>query len=121
MIEEAQGMSDNSPPFSFPLVSLPWVQLAAGLREKSYCTADRKFRLLEFGVEFQEPDWCTQGHQGYVLDGEIIVDVAGERVTFRSGDVIDLPAGSQHRHQRTVSTATLFLIEELPTAAPAVD
>lgn len=98
--------------FGFALQHLPWSQLAPGLREKVHISGPRKFRLLEFSEPFREPDWCVTGHAGYVLQGEMVVKVEDELVTYRSGDVIDLPEGVRHRHEATIQTVTLFLIED---------
>lgn len=96
--------------------TVPWTQLAPGLREKAHDAGERRFRILEFSEPFEEPDWCVNGHTGYVLKGEIVVNVNGEFVTFRQGDVINLPQGVRHRHDSTTKTATLFLIEPLNEA-----
>lgn len=97
--------------FGINLAGQPWNQLAPGLREKSQAIDQRRFRLVEFSEAFRELDWCFQGHVGYVVAGEIVVNVDGELVTYREGDVIDLPAGTRHRHDRTITTAVLILIE----------
>lgn len=97
--------------FRHNLAGQPWKQLATGLREKSHSIDERRFRLVEFSEPFREPDWCFQGHSGYVIAGEIALNVDGELVTYREGDVIDLPKGTRHRHDKTIATATLFLIE----------
>lgn len=104
--------SANHDGFGASLNSLPWNQLAPGLRDKVYETRQRRFRILEFSEPFEEPDWCIKGHAGYVLEGEIVVNVDGRSVTFRAGDVIDLPVGTRHKHDRTVQAATLFLVED---------
>jgi len=91
--------------------------LSAGVEEWRRATQGTgvlMFRLVQFGTEFVEPDWCTRGHAGVVLRGAIDLDVAGTAVTFRAGDGIFIPAGerTRHRHRATLETATLFLVEE---------
>ncbi|HIF33594.1 MAG TPA: cupin domain-containing protein [Planctomycetaceae bacterium] len=103
--------SDNQSRFGFSLEQLPWVQRSPGMREKVYEHGDRRFRIVEFTAAFREPDWCVEEHVGYVLDGEIDVLVDGHTVTYRKKGVVDLPSGTRHRHNQTVETATLFLIE----------
>jgi hypothetical protein len=107
--------SENAPPFRFSLSDLPWTQIAPGLREKTHVSGSNHFRIVEFSLSFQEPEWCLKRHAGFVMSGEIVVNVAGQRVTYRQGDVIDLPPGVRHRHHATVETAQLFLIEAAPT------
>lgn len=94
----------------------PWTQLVPGLREKAYDVGERRFRILEFSEPFEEPDWCLKEHTGYVLEGEIVVNVNGDIVTFRQGDAINLPQGVRHRHESTTKTAVLFLIEPVTEA-----
>ena len=92
---------------------LPWTVLAPGLREKACVSEEHRFRLLEFLEPFQELDWCVRAHAGYMLEGQIVINVNGKLVTYRQGDVIDLPHGVRHRHDSTVETATLFLVESV--------
>ncbi len=105
--------SDTHDGFGCGLQGIPWTQLAPGLREKSHDSGERRFRILEFSEPFREPDWCMRAHAGYVLAGEIVVNVDGKLVTYRQGDVIDLPEDVRHRHDSTLNTATLFLIEDV--------
>lgn len=99
--------------FGGPIDSLPWTQVAPGLREKVLECGEYRFRLIEFTDSFREHDWCTRKHSGYVLAGEIIISIDGRLIRFQAGDVINLPAGTPHRHDKTVSVATLFLVEDL--------
>ena len=63
--------------------SMPWEQPAAGVRFKAYEQDGRRLRLAEFTKEFVEADWCTKGHIGYVLEGEMEIDFHGHVVTFQ--------------------------------------
>lgn len=92
---------------------MPWSDVAPGLRQKACDFGGNRFRIVEFSQDFVEPDWCLKGHDGYILSGEIIVNIDGELTSFGQGQAIHLPAGLRHRHHATVSTATLFLIEPL--------
>ena len=113
--ESSYMSSESHNGFGFGLQDIPWTQLAPGLREKTHQSGERRFRILELSDPFREPDWCMRAHAGYVLAGEIVVNVDGKLVTYREGDVIDLPQGVRHRHDSTVKTATLFLIENVTT------
>ncbi|MHC4707131.1 MAG: hypothetical protein ACYS8I_08610, partial [Planctomycetota bacterium] len=42
----------------------------------------RKLRLVEFSKEFVEPDWCSRGHIGYVLEGQMEVNFDGKVIVF---------------------------------------
>jgi len=84
--------------------SIPWEQPVAGVRFKACEQDGRRVRLAEFSKNFVEPDWCTKGHIGYMLEGEMEVDFRGEKVTFRAGDGLFIPPGSAHRHKARVLT-----------------
>jgi quercetin dioxygenase-like cupin family protein len=90
--------------------SKPWVQPAAGVRYKAYEQDGRRLRLAEFTKDFVEPDWCTKGHIGYVLDGEMELDFHGEVVTFGPGDGLFIPAGREHGHKARVLTDLLRIV-----------
>jgi gentisate 1,2-dioxygenase len=90
--------------------SLPWESPAAGVRAKAYEQGGRKLRLAEFGGEFVEPDWCTKGHVGYVLEGQMKIDFDGKTVVFSRGDGIFIPAGEEHRHKAKVLTDSVKVI-----------
>ena len=90
--------------------SMPWETPAAGVRCKSYEQNGRKLRLAEFGREFAEPDWCIEGHIGYVLEGRMEVDFDGGVVVFEAGDGVFIPAGQEHKHQGKVLTDVVRMI-----------
>ncbi len=98
--------------------SMPWQTPAPGVRFKAYEQNGQRLRLAEFTKEFAEPDWCTSGHMGYVLEGEMEVDFRGELVTFRAGDGLFIPPGSEHGHKaRTVTDVVrIVLVESLGEA-----
>ncbi|NNE01453.1 MAG: cupin domain-containing protein [Pirellulaceae bacterium] len=100
------------PAFGHCLSAQPWQQLADGLREKSCDVGPQRFRIVEFSEPFEEPEWCYRGHAGYVLSGQMIVNVDGVMTTYRAGDVISLPRGVRHRHHTTIETTQLFLVED---------
>jgi len=95
--------------------SIPWDQPAPGVRCKSYEQNGRKLRLARFTRDFVEPDWCTKGHIGYVLEGEMELDVHGTVVTVRAGDGLFIPPGSEHGHKARVLTdvASIILVEDV--------
>lgn len=94
--------------------NISWETPARGVRVKSLIRGDKKLRLVEFTEEFIEPNWCTKGHIGMVLAGEMAVNINGVVQKFRAGDGLFIPSGEQsrHRHHATIKTAKLFLVEE---------
>ncbi len=93
--------------------SLQWVSPLPGARHKLYRHEDTVLRLVEFSRGFVEPDWCTKGHIGYVLDGQVDVDFDGAVVRFSAGDGLFIPPGEDHRHKATVvgDVVRLVLVE----------
>jgi len=90
--------------------SIPWEQPAPGVRFKAHEQDGRKLRLAEFTKGFVEPDWCTKGHVGYVLEGEMEVDFRGQTVAFRAGDGLFIPPGSEHGHKARVLSDTVKVV-----------
>lgn len=98
--------------------SLPWQTPLPGARYKASQHGNRRIRLVEFTKGFVEPDWCTKGHIGYVLSGEMDVDFDGQVVRFSAGDGLVIPGGEENRHKATVITdvVTLILVEDAEPA-----
>ena len=82
--------------------SMEWEAPAEGVRFKAYEQGGRRLRLAEFTKEFVEPDWCTKGHVGYILEGRMEIDFDGKVIVFGPGDGIFIPAGQKHKHKSRV-------------------
>ena len=93
--------------------NIPW-DTARGVKAKCFQRGDKKLRLVEFTQEFVEPDWCTKGHIGLVLEGEIAININRVVQNFKAGDGLMIPSGaeSRHKHQETIKPTRLFLLEE---------
>jgi len=100
---------------SFAWDAIAWETPAPGVRTKTVVRGGKKLRLVEFGRDFVEPEWCTRGHAGLVLEGEMDLNVDGNIVKLRAGDAVLLPGGAEHRHKHhaTIATTRLFLVEEI--------
>lgn len=79
--------------------AVPWGSPLPGVRFKAYIRDGKRLRLVEYAREFVEPDWCTAGHTGYVLEGEFVIDFDGLSVQFGAGDGIMIPEGEDHKHR----------------------
>ena len=68
--------------------------------------------MVEFGKDFIENDWCTNGHIGYVLKGQLEIDfeATGTTVRYTSGDGIFIEKGEDSRHKARVLTESVRLI-----------
>jgi len=95
--------------------SMPWDAPAVGVKCKAHEQGSRRLRLVEFTNEFVESNWCTKGHIGYVLEGQMRIDFDGKPVVFDPGDGLFIPPGEQHKHKATVLTdvARVILVEDV--------
>ena len=95
---------------------IPWQSPAPDVRFKSYQASGRKLRLVKFGKDFIENDWCTNGHIGYVLKGSLEIDFEATDTTVRytAGDGIFIEKGEDSRHKARILTesAMLILVED---------
>jgi len=93
--------------------SMPWVAPAPGVRLKLYRHGGKQLRLVEFTKEFAETDWCTAGHIGYVLEGQLEIEFDGGAIVFSPGDGIFIPEGEQHKHMgRTLTDVVRVILVE---------
>jgi ethanolamine utilization protein EutQ (cupin superfamily) len=90
--------------------SLEWQTPLPGARFKVYRRDGRRLRLVEFTKDFVEPEWCTKGHIGYVVEGEMAIDFDGHIVPYSTGDGIFIPAGQGSKHMVKVLTDVVRLI-----------
>ena len=94
---------------------LPWSSPAPGVRSKTHCQGNRQLRLVEFTSQFVEPDWCVNGHVGYVLEGQMEIDFNGNKIVFSAGDGIFIPPGEEHKHMGKALTdvVRMILVEDV--------
>ena len=96
--------------------SIPWTTPAEGVRYKAFISSNQQMRLTEFSYGFTEPDWCTKGHAGYVIEGEFSTDYSGTVEHYKAGDAIFLPKGEKDKHKAILQQGekvTLLLFEVL--------
>jgi ethanolamine utilization protein EutQ (cupin superfamily) len=93
--------------------SMDWDIPTAGVRQKVVVQGATQFRLLEFLDDFVELDWCTKGHIGYVIDGQLEIDFSGTSILFGPGDGVTIPEGADHKHKAKSVTdkVTIFVVE----------
>jgi quercetin dioxygenase-like cupin family protein len=97
------------------LFSLPWVELAPGIREKRAVLASQVVRLLEHASAHGEDEFCEKAHSGVVLEGAATLEFRrGEKVELSQGDALVLRAGTEDAHRVTVKEggSVLFLLVE---------
>ena len=95
--------------------SIEWQAPLGGVRFKAFVQGNRRARLVEYTSDFVEPDWCTKGHIGYVIEGRFEIDFDGQVVQYAPGDGIFIPPGEEHKHKARIFTdsARVFLVEDI--------
>lgn len=96
--------------------SIAWADVGTGVRYKAFTHGGQRLRLVEFSDGFIEPDWCTHGHAGIVLDGSFAIDYHGSIEKYSKGDVIFIPSGETDKHKAVLGKGekvTLLLFELL--------
>jgi len=101
--------------YKIDFASMEWEVSDRGAKFKVYKQGRRKLRLVEFSKEFVEPDWCTKGHIGYILEGQMEIDFNGKKEVFGPGDGLFIPAGEEHKHKGRMLTdkVKLILVEDV--------
>ena len=99
--------------YKIDFVSMDWDTPTAGVRQKVVVQKATQCRLLEFSEDFVELDWCTKGHIGYILDGQLEIDFDGKSILYGPGDVATIPDGDDHKHKAKSVTdkVTVFVVE----------
>lgn len=93
--------------------TVAWESPAPKIRFKAVRRNGVQLRLLEFSRGFVEHDWCTKRHIGYVLAGELALEMPEGTVRLRAGEGIVLPgAKTKHKATALTDTVTLFLVED---------
>ena len=90
--------------------TIEWESPVNGIRFKAYEQKGRKLRLVEFLKEFVESDWCTKGHIGYILEGQMEIDFNGKKEIFGPGDGVFIPSGEKYKHKGKVLTEKFKVI-----------
>ena len=85
------------------------------MRYKAATEGGKQIRLVEFTKKFVEPDWCTKGHIGYILEGQLEINFNGNISIYNTDDALCIPEGENHKHKaKTISNiVNIFLVEEI--------
>ena len=100
----------------FKFKDLEWEIPAKGIRQKILRKENQRVRLLEFTDQLSEKEQCTNGHIGYVLEGELSIDFKGKVKRYTKGDGLWINPGSQYARKAVIKKgkkkALLILFEE---------
>jgi len=80
---------------------------------KEILIQNKRFRIVEYERNASHPEWCTTGHIGFVLEGEIMYELENGELKVQKGKGFFLPSGVPHRgHNIFAGITRFFLIDE---------
>ena len=94
---------------------IPWDQVAPGLRVKQQIHGEKQLRLIEFTSDYDDQNWCSAGHSGYVIAGRLTLAYDDGPVDYAEGDALQIEDGLADRHRTVIKQgerAVLFLVED---------
>ena len=109
-MENTSGSEPMEDQYRIAFDEIPWTESGLGARSKVRRLGDRQLRLVEFGRDLVHPDWCITGHLGYVLEGEMEVEIDGGSLIFHAGDGIHFPPGEADRHRPIARSEIVRLV-----------
>ena len=95
--------------------AMPWDCPRQGHQQKVILREKQKLRLLRFSDDFVEEHWCTNGHIGFVVDGEMTIDFNGSSSHYKKGDALWIESGEAEKHKVLIAKGKfveLILFEE---------
>ena len=94
------------------LAARAWEDEAPGIRAQVAPAAGTRYAVVEYEPGAQRPDWCREGHHGFVLDGSLEFEFAddGEPLRLRAGQAFVLAPGRGHRGRNTAHGVTRFFL-----------
>jgi hypothetical protein len=85
-----------------------------GVSNKSTKLLDKKIRLVEYTQDMPQ-HWCSKGHIGYMIEGEMEIEFETGKIIFNKGDGLFIPDGDEHKHKAKLLSkkAVLFFVENI--------
>ncbi len=77
--------------------NIPQEEVLPGFKQKKVLEGNVIVRLVEVGVGFVENGWCMKEHSGYVIKGNLIVQLENEEIIFEQGQALLLFKNIKHR------------------------
>lgn len=102
-------------PFQYKtdFVKLDWESPISGVRHKYIDHNDIAYAGGEYSKQMP-PHWCDKGHYGYVLEGQMEIEIENSKIIFNKGDGIFILDGPDHKHlgKALTETVLVFFIEK---------
>jgi quercetin dioxygenase-like cupin family protein len=93
--------------------ALPLEPEARGIASHAEEVNGVRWAVVQYEPGVLREEWCTEGHSGYVLEGEVTYEFENgdEPLRLTAGDGLLLPDGAGHRGRSGESGVRLFLID----------
>ena len=95
--------------------SISWADDQADIHSRAAEALGQRWAIVEYEAGAAREEWCTDGHRGYVLAGQIEYefDDGSAPLAVEQGQGFFLAAGTGHRGRNPGDTPTrLFLIDD---------
>jgi quercetin dioxygenase-like cupin family protein len=95
--------------------SIDWADDQADIHSRAAPALGQRWAIVEYEPSAARQEWCTDGHRGYVLEGQIEYefDDGSAPLAVRQSQGFFLTAGTGHRGRNPGTTTTrLFLIDD---------
>jgi hypothetical protein len=87
-----------------------WSKPGANGRVKIFKSNGKRIRMLELPAGFSEENWCTIGHQGYVIKGCFTIHFDDKSFDCKPGMAFSIPDGIRHRSQGADDSQTVVFV-----------
>lgn len=87
-----------------------WESRVPGQRFKKHAQDGQQIRLVEFTPEFEETNWCSKGHAGFILDGVLELEFENETLIYRANDGFIIPEGAADHHKARALTPVVRIV-----------
>jgi quercetin dioxygenase-like cupin family protein len=95
--------------------SIAWEDDQPDIHSRAAEALGQRWAIVEYEAGAAREEWCTDGHRGYVLEGQIEYefDDGSAPLAISTGQGFFLAAGTGHRgHNPGASATRLFLIDD---------
>lgn len=109
-------MTPHDAPYDPVVMNLPlahwqdWTKPGANGRVKLFKSNGKRLRLLELPPGFDEQNWCSVGHQGYVFEGSFTIIFDDGQYPCGPGMAFSIPDGVRHRSRGAPDSKTLVFV-----------
>ncbi len=92
---------------------IPWQRVSEVASQKILDDGEYRLRLLKLSPGFQEAEWCTRGHVGYIIEGALHIEFEDSQVVYNAGDALLIRPGKPHKGRTGAGRALVFVVDEI--------